>query len=70
MNLCILGRDRSVPDVHFRKQSMYQPPHRALSEHLINGDVLEILSKKHGPSQLFYQIKAMWPQKLSTKCSF
>lgn len=53
-HLCILDHDRSVPDVHFTKQSMYQPPHRALSEHLINGDVLEILSKNHGPSQLFY----------------
>lgn len=69
-HLCILGHDRSVPDVHFRKQSMYQPPRTALSEHLIIGDVLEILSKKHSPSQPSYQIKAMWPQILSTKCGF
>lgn len=51
-HLHILGHDRSVPDAHFKKQSMYQPPHRALSlsEILINGNVLQILSKKHSPS--------------------
>lgn len=64
-HLRTLGPGRSVPDVQLRKQSMYQPPRRALSEHLINGDVLGILSRRHGPSQLFYQIKAMRPQTLT-----